>query len=52
MLEGKSFDPLSSLSEFLGERGRGLEQASGDQLRQEILRQQVLRGVYGLGGKY
>ncbi|MHC1681316.1 MAG: anaerobic glycerol-3-phosphate dehydrogenase subunit GlpA [Methanomassiliicoccales archaeon] len=51
MMEEGHLDPISSLSEFLRERGRGLEQASGDQLRQEILRQQVLKGVYGLEGK-
>jgi len=48
MLEGKAEDPLSSLMEFLRERGQGMVQASGDQLRQELLRQHVLRGVLGL----
>jgi glycerol-3-phosphate dehydrogenase len=51
MMEARDMDPLPSLTEFLRERGRGLEQATGDQLRQEILRQHVLKGIYGLEGK-
>lgn len=51
MMEEKGIEPLPSLMEFLQERGRGLEQVTGDQLRQEMLRQYVLRGVYGLEGK-
>ncbi len=51
MMEQKGGDPISSLSEFLGERERGLVQARGDQLRQEMLRRQVLKGVYGLEGR-
>ena len=51
MMDEKDLDPISSLSEFLRERERGLEQASGDQLRQELLRRHVLKGVYGMEGK-
>jgi glycerol-3-phosphate dehydrogenase len=51
MIEEKRFDPIASLSEFLREREGGLEQARGDQMRQEILRRHVLRGVYGLEGR-
>jgi len=51
MVEQNGADPVSSLSEFLGERERGLGQASGDQLRQEMLRRHVLIGVYGLGDR-
>jgi glycerol-3-phosphate dehydrogenase len=51
MMESRVIEPLSSLDEFLHERGRGLELATGDQLRQEMLRHHVLGGVYGLGGK-
>lgn len=51
MLEGKRVEPLPSLLEFIGERGRGLAWAKGDQLRQELLRRHVLNGVYGLEGR-
>ncbi len=51
MLEERSVDPLPLLMEFLEERERGFSQAGGDQLRQGLLRQQVLKGVYGLEGK-
>jgi len=51
MMDEKDLDPISSLSEFLRDRERGLEQASGDQLRQELLRRHVLKGVYGMEGK-
>jgi len=51
MMEEKRIDPISSLSEFLRERERGQEQASGDQLRQEMLRRHVLKGVYGMEGR-
>jgi len=51
MIERNQVDPVPSLKEFLEERERGLTQATGDQLRQEILRRHVLRGVYGLEGK-
>ncbi len=49
MMEQNGIDPVPSLNEFLGERERGLEHTSGDQLRQEMLRRHVLNGVYGLG---
>ncbi len=51
MMDEGGLDPISSMSEFLRERERGLEQASGDQLRQELLRRHVLKGVYGMEGK-
>lgn len=51
MMDDKAFDPLLHIAEFLQERGRGLAQATGDQLRQEILRRHVLGGVYGLEGE-
>lgn len=51
MLGTAAVEPMSALTEFLGEREVGLAQASGDQLRQEILREHVLKGVYGIGGK-
>jgi len=50
MMDRNDVDPVPSLNEFLRERERGLTQATGDQLRQEILRRHVLRGVYGLEG--
>jgi glycerol-3-phosphate dehydrogenase len=50
MLECKTVDPLSLLTEFLQEREGGLTLVNGDQLRQEMLRKHVLKGVYGLGG--
>jgi len=49
MMEAGGTEPLASLTEFLEERERGQALASGDQLRQEVLRRHVLRGVYGLG---
>ncbi len=51
LMELKARDPRSSLMEFLQERERGLVHASGDQLRQELLRRHVFAGVYGLEGK-
>ena len=49
MMEAGGTEPLASLTEFLEERERGQALASGDQLRQEVLRRHVLQGVYGLG---
>jgi glycerol-3-phosphate dehydrogenase len=51
MLETADVEPLATLTEFLREREIGLAQASGDQLRQEMLREHVLKGVYDIGGK-
>lgn len=51
MMGTEDGDPLPHLDEFLREREHGLAHASGDQLRQELLRRHVLRGVYGLEGK-
>jgi glycerol-3-phosphate dehydrogenase len=50
MVRSKGVDPRQALLEFLSEREKGLELASGDQLRQELLRRHLFQGVYGLGG--
>ncbi|NLX46692.1 MAG: anaerobic glycerol-3-phosphate dehydrogenase subunit A [Euryarchaeota archaeon] len=49
MMQGAKMDPLLALREFLREREHGISQASGDQLRQGLLREHVLNGVYGMG---
>ncbi len=51
MVEKEGVDPLPLLKEFLEERERGLALSAEDQLRQEMLRRHVMRGVYGLEGK-
>jgi len=47
-IEGRGADPLPALEDILKERQRGQRLASGDQLRQEVLRHHILFGVYGL----
>ena len=51
MVEKRHVEPVPTLNDFLEERGRGRTMASGDQRRQEMLREHLLSGVYGLRGK-
>jgi len=48
-VEVKGAEALSTLSEFLDERGKGTS-VPGEQVRQELLRRHLLQGVYGIGG--
>lgn len=51
MVKERGVDAISTLTDFLAERGRGQGQVSGEQRRQELFRKHLLQGVYGLGGK-
>lgn len=47
-VESKGAEAMSTLSEFLDERGKGTA-VPGEQARQELLRRHLLQGVYGIG---
>ncbi|MDD1772697.1 MAG: FAD-dependent oxidoreductase [Methanomassiliicoccales archaeon] len=51
MVERRHVEAVPTFNDFLDERGRGQTMASGDQRRQEMLREHLLSGVYGLRRK-
>ncbi len=50
-VERRGVEAIPLLDEFLEERERGQRHASGEQLRQELMRWSLMQGVYGLGGQ-
>ena len=50
MIQERRTRAMPALSEFTDEREKGNVPASGDQRRQALLREHLLRGVYGIGG--
>lgn len=48
MVKENDVRPIDSIAGLMREREKGLEHAYGDQLRQRMIREHVLMGVYGL----